>query len=36
VVVIPGPRDRLAVQAQRVLPRALVRRVAGALFRPAG
>jgi short-subunit dehydrogenase len=36
VVVIPGLRDRSAVQAQRLLPRALVQRVAGALFRPSG
>jgi short-subunit dehydrogenase len=34
-LVIPGWRDRLSVLGQRLLPRALVRRVAGALFRPA-
>lgn len=34
VTVIPGVRDRLTVAAQRVLPRSLVRRAAGALFRP--
>lgn len=36
VVVIPGGRDLLAVQLQRLLPRSLVRRVAAALFRPPG
>jgi uncharacterized protein len=35
VVVIPGLRDRLVVQLQRMLPRALVQRIAGGLFRPA-
>jgi len=34
-LVIPGWRDRLSVFGQRLLPRALVRRVAAALFRPA-
>ena len=34
VTVIPGVRDRLTVAAQRVLPRSLVRRAAGALFQP--
>jgi len=34
VVVIPGSRDRLAVFAQRFLPRRLVREVAARLFRP--
>lgn len=34
-LVIPGWRDRLSILGQRLLPRALVRRVAGALFRPA-
>ena len=34
LVVIPAWRDRLTVQLQRFLPRVLVRRVAGALFRP--
>lgn len=35
ITVIPGFRDRLTVAAQRLLPRGLVRRAAGALFRPA-
>lgn len=34
LLVIPGWRDRLTVQLQRFLPRVLVRRVAGGLFRP--
>jgi short-subunit dehydrogenase len=32
--VIPGWRDRASVAAQRLLPRSLVARVAGELFRP--
>lgn len=34
LVVIPGLRDRLTVRLQPFLPRSLVRRVAGELFRP--
>ena len=34
VVVVPGWRDRVLVQLQRFVPRALVRRSAAALFRP--
>jgi short-subunit dehydrogenase len=34
--VIPGWRDRLVLAAQSVFPRAVVRRVAGELFRPRG
>lgn len=36
LVVIPGWRDRLAVLAQRFVPRRLARTVAAGLFRPAG
>jgi short-subunit dehydrogenase len=32
--VIPGWRDRLVLRAQGLVPRAVVRRVAGELFRP--
>ena len=32
--VIPGWRDRLVLRVQSVAPRAVVRRVAGELFRP--
>ena len=32
--VIPGWRDRLLLRAQALVPRAVVRRVAGELFRP--
>ena len=34
VVVIPGWRDRLTIELQRFVPRVLVCRIAGALFRP--
>jgi short-subunit dehydrogenase len=34
LLVIPGLRDRFTVRVQPFLPRALVRRVAGELFRP--
>jgi short-subunit dehydrogenase len=34
VVVVPGLRDRVSVRMQPFLPRALVRRIAGELFRP--
>jgi hypothetical protein len=34
--VIPGWRDRMLLRAQAVVPRAVVRRVAGELFRPRG
>jgi uncharacterized protein len=34
LVVIPGLKDRLSVRLQPFLPRSLVRRVAGELFRP--
>jgi len=36
VRVIPGWRDRLLLRAQSLVPRAVVRRVAGELFRPRG
>jgi short-subunit dehydrogenase len=36
VTVIPGLGDRMTVAAQRLLPRAFVRRAAAALFRPSG
>jgi short-subunit dehydrogenase len=32
--VIPGWRDRVMLRAQSLVPRAVVRRVAGELFRP--
>ena len=35
VIVIPGVRDRAVVALQRVVPRAIVRRAAANLFRPA-
>ena len=35
LVVIPALRDRITVGAQRFVPRALVRRAAGELFRPS-
>jgi short-subunit dehydrogenase len=35
VVAIPGLRDRAMVALQRLVPRSIVRRVAGGLFRPA-
>src|SRR5262249_39779571 len=34
LIVIPGRRDRMTVAAQRLVPRAWVRRIAGGLFRP--
>jgi short-subunit dehydrogenase len=34
VVVIPGTRDRVMVALQRLVPRAMVLKVAGGLFRP--
>jgi short-subunit dehydrogenase len=34
LLVIPAVKDRMAVGAQRFVPRALVRRIAGELFRP--
>jgi short-subunit dehydrogenase len=34
--VVPGWRNRLLTASQRLVPRALVRRVAGELFRPRG
>ncbi|PYQ03205.1 MAG: hypothetical protein DMF83_21780 [Acidobacteria bacterium] len=34
--VIPGWRDRMLLRAQSLVPRAVVRRVAGELFRPRG
>jgi short-subunit dehydrogenase len=34
VVVIPGVRDRVTVGMQRLVPRSIVRRIAGQLFRP--
>jgi short-subunit dehydrogenase len=33
-LVLPGWRDRLMVQLQRLAPRAVVRRAGAALFRP--
>ena len=35
VVVIPGTRDRFMVALQRLVPRPMVARIAGSLFRPA-
>jgi short-subunit dehydrogenase len=32
--VVPGWRDRVVLAVQSVVPRAVVRRVAGELFRP--